>query len=190
MMENPMPKGATSAVTTPPKPAAVRVQAEDILRPKPSDLKPISGSENPAFSDHLLNAVASSLWFPEGTPPEARSASATAALSAVHGFAPRDAVEGMMAGQAVALHHAAMECFRRAMLPGQSAEVADKLRRQGANLSRAMVDMAEAIDRRRGKGPQVVRVERVVVHDGGQAIVGAVTPSLTAAMPGGGSDAG
>ncbi len=38
-----------------------------------------------------------------------------------------------------------------------------------------MVDMVEAIDRRRGKGPQVVRVERVVVHEGGQAIVGSVT---------------
>lgn len=88
-----------------------------------------------------------------------------------------------MAAQAVALHHAAMECFRRAMMPGQSFDVADRLRRQGANLSRAMVDMAEAIDRRRGKGPQIVRVERVVVQDGGQAIVGAV-----AAGVGGGGD--
>lgn len=185
-----MPKGTTSAVTARVKTDAVRVQADDILRPKPSGLKPLSGSENPAFSDHLLAAVASTLWFPEGTPPEAQGASVTAALAAVHSFAPRDAVEGMMAGQAVALHHAAMECFRRAMLPGQPGEAADKLRRQAANLSRAMVDMAEAIDRRRGKGPQVVRVERVVVHDGGQAIVGAVAPSLAAPMPGGGSDAG
>lgn len=96
----------------------------------------------------------------------------------------------MMAAQAVAMHHAAMECARRAMLPEQPSDTADRLRRQAANMSRAMVDMAEAIDRRRGKGPQIVRVERVVVHDGGQAIVGAVTPSLTATMPGGGSDAG
>ena len=37
-----------------------------------------------------------------------------------------------------------------------------------------MTDMIEALDRKRGKGPQVVRVERVIVHEGGQAIVGNV----------------
>ena len=37
-----------------------------------------------------------------------------------------------------------------------------------------MTDMLDALDRKRGKGPQVVRVERVVVHEGGQAIVGNV----------------
>ena len=34
--------------------------------------------------------------------------------------------------------------------------------------------MLEALDGKRGKGPQVVRVERVTVHQGGQAIVGTV----------------
>jgi hypothetical protein len=41
-------------------------------------------------------------------------------------------------------------------------------------MARAMTDMLDALDRKRGKGPQVVRVERVVVHEGGQAIVGNV----------------
>ena len=40
-----------------------------------------------------------------------------------------------------------------------------------------MTDMLEALDRKRGKGPQVVRVERVVVNEGGQAIVGNVQPA-------------
>jgi hypothetical protein len=175
-------KAVSSLAATPRVATAVKAQAADLLRPGTGDQNPITGSDNPAFSRHLLSTVGSTLWFPEGTPPEEIVAATAAALSAVQGFAPRDPVEGMMAAQAVALHHAAMECFRRAMIPAQPFEVADKLRRQGANLSRAMVDMAEAIDRRRGKGPQVVRVERVVVQDGGQAIVGAVTP-------GGGSNA-
>jgi len=34
-------------------------------------------------------------------------------------------------------------------------------------LFRAMTDMVDALDRKCGKGPQVVRVERVVVHEGG-----------------------
>jgi hypothetical protein len=74
------------------------------------------------------------------------------------------------------MHHMALECFRRAMLPDQHPDVASKLRKDGANLARGMTDMLDALDRRRGKGPQVVRVERVVVHEGGRAIVGNVQP--------------
>jgi hypothetical protein len=76
------------------------------------------------------------------------------------------------------MHFGAMECFRRAMLREQPAEMASKLRKDGANLSRGMADMLEALDRKPGKGPQIVRVERVVVHEGGQAIVGNVQPAV------------
>jgi hypothetical protein len=48
-----------------------------------------------------------------------------------------------------------------------------------------MTDMLEALDRKRGKGPQVVRVERVVVHEGGQAIVGNVQAGATPSTTGG-----
>jgi len=172
-----MSQGTISA----PAPVDLRLSNTDLLKPPGSPLKPVAGSEDPRFNNVLLNAVAQTLWLPSGADDRGSVEVIGAALAAVRGFNPRDEVEGMMAAQAVALHHAAMECFRRAMLPGQSPDAADKLRRQGANLSRAMVDMAEAIDRRRGKGPQVVRVERVVVHDGGQAIVGAVVPPVTTA---------
>jgi hypothetical protein len=57
--------------------------------------------------------------------------------------------------------------------------VASKLRKDGANLARGMTDMLEALDRKRGKGPQVVRVERVVVNEGGQAIVGNVRSTVS-----------
>jgi hypothetical protein len=87
----------------------------------------------------------------------------------------------MLAAQAMAMHHASMECSRRAMLPDQPSDVASKLRKDAANMARAMTDMLDALDRKRGKGPQVVRVERVVVHEGGQAIVGNVQGGDTAA---------
>ena len=61
------------------------------------------------------------------------------------------------------------------MLKGHPVDIASKHRKDGANLARGMADMLEALDRKRGKGPQVVRVERVVVHEGGQAIVGPVS---------------
>ena len=45
-----------------------------------------------------------------------------------------------------------------------------------SKLSRTYAALLEALDKRRGKGqPQVVRVERVNVEAGGQAIVGAVS---------------
>ena len=161
--------------------SVVEVDSGDLLHPKPSECKRIAGSDNGTFNTVLLNSVAHSLWFFRDITPKERNAKVLAAAVAVGGFRPRDEVEGMMAAQAVALHHAAMECLRCAMIPDQPSEQADRLRRQGANLARAMVDMAEAIERRRGKRPQVVRVERVVVQDGGQAIVGAVAPR--AAVP-------
>lgn len=93
------------------------------------------------------------------------------AAIALRAFKPTDTVEGMLAAQAVALHHASLECSRRAILEGQPGEIASRLRKDAANSARAMVDMIEALDRRRGKGPQAIRVERVVVQDGGQAVV-------------------
>ncbi len=91
----------------------------------------------------------------------------------------------MIASQAVALHFASLECSRRAMLPGQPADMASRLRKDAANSARAMIEMAEALDRRRGKGPQTIRVERVVVQDGGQAVVaGTVVTGGTLAAQG------
>jgi len=65
----------------------------------------------------------------------------------------------------------------RGQSPGAEAasDVAGKLFRHVANLMRAITDMLAAPDRRRGKaGQQVVRIERVNVEAGAQAIVGAV----------------
>ncbi len=44
-----------------------------------------------------------------------------------------------------------------------------------AEMARTFAALLEALNRHRGKGQQVVRVEHVTVQAGGQAIVGAVT---------------
>jgi hypothetical protein len=98
----------------------------------------------------------------------------TVVLAALTAFEPKDEIEGMIAAQAVALHFGAMEALRRSMLRDQPADAAARFRKDGANLARAMTDMLDALDRKRGKAQQVVRVERVVVEGGGQAIVGTV----------------
>ena len=75
----------------------------------------------------------------------------------------------------IACHSAAMECYRRAMLPEQSFEVWQVQVGAAGKLSRTYAALLEALGRHRGKGQQVVRVEHVTVQAGGQAIVGAVT---------------
>jgi hypothetical protein len=81
----------------------------------------------------------------------------------------------MLAVQLVATHQAAMECFRRAHLPDQSAHGYQLRLSHASRLVRSFAALSEALDRHRGKGRQVVRVEHVTVQAGGQAIVGAVT---------------
>jgi hypothetical protein len=131
----------------------------------------LGGSEVHAFNLQLLKRVMSCT---KTASDEELLSVAESTAASLEAFKPTDEIEGMMAAQAIALHHSSMECFRRAMLPGQLAEVASKLRKDGANTARAMTEMIDALDRKRGKGPQVVRVERVTVHEGGQAIVGNV----------------
>ena len=68
------------------------------------------------------------------------------------------------------------------MIPEQPFEVAQGFRKAAANASRTFIELLAALDRRRGKGgQQVVRVEHVHVHRGGQAIVGNVQGGGTAA---------
>jgi len=138
-----------------------------------STLHLATGSMSEPFSEVLVAETFGCIWVPASEPDGApkRIAAAHAALAA---FKPTDEIEGMLAAQAVALHFGAMECLRRALLPDQHPDLASKLRKDGANLARAMTDMLDALDRKRGKGgEQRFRVEHVHIH-GGQNVVGNV----------------
>jgi len=142
----------------------------------------VSGSKSPSFNEVMLSETLRCLWGTQSDEREELTRCINAGRAALAAFKAKDEIEAMLAAQAVALHFGAMECLRRSMLPEQPSEIASKLRKDGANLARGMTEMLDALDRKRGKGPQVVRVERVVVQDGGQAIVGAVA---TGALGGG-----
>src|SRR5829696_5200496 len=90
------------------------------------------------------------------------------------GIGPKDELEGMLAAQLMAAHHAAMECHRRAMLGDQTFEGRKENLNQANKLSRTYATLLEALNRHRGKGQQKISVEHVHVHPGAQAIVGAV----------------
>ena len=141
-------------------------------------LKEVAGADSDRLNGLLLRAVLGCLPCSAAEAPEDRERRVGAALDAVRGFGPRDAVEGMLAAQAVAMHLAGMAALQRSQRPDLPAEVASRLRRDGAGLCRAMAEMARGARTAAGArgARQVVRVERVVVQEGGQAIVGAVAP--------------
>ena len=138
--------------------------------------KSLGGSERVASNMHLLNEVLAVM--PSSSDMWTLACRIAGTLALLQDMAPADGVEGMIAVQAVALHVMSMEAARRVLLPGQDAGVVDKLRKSSANLMRAQVDMLAALDRKRGKvNHQTVRVERVLVTDGG-ALIGAPVPAL------------
>jgi hypothetical protein len=96
------------------------------------------------------------------------------ALNTVASIKPNDEIEAMLAAQMAAVHACAMDTSRRYMnsesLPGK-----DSAERALNKLTRTFATQMETLKRYRSKGQQVVRVERVTVHEGGQAIVGAVS---------------
>src|SRR5918993_729582 len=139
-------------------------------------LKYIGGSKSDTFNDVLANHVLNTLWL-KSFDQDGQDMLRSAAIAALAGIGPRDETEGMLAAQMVAAHNAAMECYRRAMLPEQTHEGRKQSLDYANKLSRTYTTLLEALNRHRGKGQQKVTVEHVHVHSGGQAIVGAVETS-------------
>ena len=139
-------------------------------------LKHLGGSRSDHWNQMLCNQVMGSGWFPESMTDERVQDQRTATLAFLASIKPADAVEGMMAAQLYASHAAAMDCYRRAMIPGQTIEAKETLLTLGAKLTKANATQVEALKKYRSKGQQKVIVEHVHVYQGGQAIVGQVTP--------------
>ena len=90
------------------------------------------------------------------------------------GIAPKDQIEGMLAAQMIATHHAAMNCFRIAA----KSEMIDNMNiafNSANKLARTYAMQMEALNRYRGKGQQKITVEHVSINSGGQAIIGNIT---------------
>ena len=136
--------------------------------------KEFAGTTSEAFNTATLNQALGSVWFGASPDDEKYTMLAGSAAGAMLNIAPGDAIEGMLAAQMVATHNAAMECFRRAMIPEQPMNARDVNLAQANKLTRSYTTLVHALDKHRGKGQQTVRVEHVNVYPGGQAIVGNV----------------
>jgi hypothetical protein len=141
------------------------------------NLKHVGGSKSDIWNQYLANQAMRADWY--GSDPQHGKDlddQKTAVLAFLVGVKPTDVIEGMMAAQLFASHAAAMDCYRRAMLPGQTDYGREMNLSHAAKLTRANASQVEALTKYRGKGQQKVIVEHVHVYQGGQAIVGNVDP--------------
>lgn len=147
--------------------------------------KKLFGTTNEAVASARMGQATGSAWFPNGLDAagiEARIADVIDTLAAV---APLDEYERMLTSQMIACHHAAMECFRRAMIDGQSFEGRDSNLKHAEKLGATYAKLLDTLNKHRGKGQQKVTVEHVHVAPGGQAFVGNVDRGSAPAAPAG-----
>jgi hypothetical protein len=103
------------------------------------------------FSAHLLDALSSTLTTGEGASPEEQEDRWEAARFLLVAMAPRDPVEAVLAARAVAGHHASMDLYARAALPGTTNEAAMRLRSGAIAASNAFDAALRSLERRQSK---------------------------------------
>lgn len=104
------------------------------------------------------------------------------------GINPKDQIEGMLASQMIATHHATMDCFRIVAQNGH-LDIINQMSSCANKLSRTFMMQMEALNRYRGKGQQKMTVEHVHINSGGQAIIGNITKN-NPSLEGGGKEIG
>lgn len=142
----------------------------------------VLGTNSPERAMHLVNQLAPNVQDLKGDDENFVDRLAVA-LNAVVDFKPRDETERMLVTQMLSVHEASMECFRRAMMAGQTFEGRDMNLKHAERLTAIYARQVEALDKHRGKGKQKITVEHVNVHAGGQAIVGDVNAARAETLP-------
>lgn len=139
-------------------------------------LKAIGGSSDDNWNRTLANQVAQTAWTKHAVDAEDRGNLFKAGLAVMVGGKPKDELEGILLAQLVAAHNAAMDCYRRVMLHEQTAEGRAMNLAHAGKMSRTCAQLIDGLNKHRGKGQQVVRVEHVHIEAGAQAVIGNVTP--------------
>lgn len=160
----------TSTHRTPPKLTSRRTggnEAESIVSGDLSRIDLATGGGN--LTDGLLLQLANL-----GSASASTDESATNfALGFVDVMQPEDAAEVLLCAQMAAVHQATMMMARRLNRASHPQQV-EAAERAFNKLGRTFAAQMDTLKRYRSKAQQVVRVKRVTVQEGGQAIVGNV----------------
>lgn len=167
MTKTPVKRQATRKVRLYPKVKITDAGAVEVELPNDASLQDMIGVKTRDAANGLLVAALSAL----GKDTEPYRQLMAAIFAEVE---PRDAVEAMLASQMCATH-VAMSAISCKMGHQTNYQARESCERSMTRLSRTYLAQMDALRKYRAKAQQVVRVERVTVHDGGQAIVGDVT---------------
>lgn len=128
------------------------------------------GTNSESFAVGLLGRLSEALARHDGLPSQE---AVNWAFAAIHGIAPRDETEAMLAAMMVVTHDAAMRAANR--LAGEtSLRSGNHQLNIATKMMRAHAALVTTLKAHRTGGTQRVTVEHVTVNDGGQAIVGTV----------------
>ena len=132
----------------------------------------VTGTSTKTGAELALNQMASiQVWNRYQKEPER----ALAAVDMIAEFAPKNALETLLAVQMFGVHEAALLFLQRATIPGQTFEGSGEGVLWATRLMRLFNEQVELMLKLKGKASeQKVTVEHVHVHQGGQAIVGTV----------------
>jgi|SRR5438105_4505348 len=137
----------------------------------------VVGTQSREVADRTIVQVGEALVFPK---PKEVDETLVTALGAMAEMAPQNVTEAMLAGQMIAVNDAIFMFLKRATVQNQPSELVDANVVRATRLMRVFNEQLEAMRRLKGKaGQQKVTVEHVHIHEGGQAIVGAVNHSTT-----------
>jgi hypothetical protein len=100
------------------------------------------------------------------------------------GIAPKDQIEGMLATQMIATHHAALNDFAIAA-QSETMDIRAAALSSANKLTRTYAAQMEALNRYRGKGQQKMTVEHVHINSNVQAIIGNITKNDSSQKEGG-----
>ena len=134
-------------------------------------LQELFGPLSPEFVETSMRQLLRVAVLPNET--EASSVSLSAALALVSSLAPEDEAQAALAVHIACLHMASIRMLGRSHHCSERHVVA--MGAVAAKLERAFQSALETYYRLRRGGTQIVRVERVEVQAGAQAIVGVVT---------------
>lgn len=151
--------------------------AKQLVGDRRDEYRLATGSADPRVQLHILREIEKFLLTLPDQPEETSTDRFEMLVSLLKELRPTDAVEGALCSQMIAVHEVAMDCLRRAMLPGQPFEGRELNLRNAQRLLATYTRLVEALDKHRGKGQQQVTVKYVHVAPGGQAVVGNVQTS-------------
>jgi len=129
------------------------------------------GTTSPHFAEACLQRLIGACTLPNE--PVTRSTGLSAALALIQGLAPENEVQAALAVDAACLHAAATNVLDR-LGPGGGDRRLVMLATAATRLERAFHSALETYYRIKRGNTQVIRVEKLEVQAGGQALVGSL----------------